>query len=360
MVRPVHHIAPSPLFGRRRGNSSSSSSLSESPIHSPQTNPSTTGDSPQKEAFNLPPPAYPTTSYGFIGSVPVKIPSALASRVPSASASGTSTPGSQTTVYPTGASIDTLRFGRKPSVTNSVTSPLALAPRCGCGRALGHRARSRERLGEPDISCLTLNDDGLVPAYGSIRMVSDPGFRTPRTPNPAYTTLSEERNISTVLGSSLLSRSRSDPVPPSPRLQRNANTGIHPRPAHASTGKNTPSLQHAPLPAVTRAPNASASSTLPVAHDDRRGRSRERLPPRIDMTPEQRNAKLVHHEEREVAPVRDSRDSRSRGRNSRERSRSRDRDQTRLRSRSRHEPELGLALNLGERPERGRAQRVLV
>lgn len=353
LSRPTHTIAPSPVFGaRRRGNSSSSSSLSDSPIQSPSTNASAT-DSPQKESFNLPPPAYPAAFS--IGSVPVKIPGAgFASRVPSATNSGVATPGSHTTVYPVGTSVDTLRFGRKSSVTNSVTSPLALAPRCGCGRALGHRARSGDRQREPaaaeGISCLSLGpsltttDDTAPP-----RMMSDPSFRAPRTPNFGCPPLPEERSIAHVLGSSLLSRSRSDPAAPSsPRQSRG---GIHPRPAPTINGGVTADLSspkrvdHAPLPPVVHQRSRTGANALPTPSDEHRGRSRERVPlGRGDVTPDRPSAKLLYHENREIAPTRTSRSG------------VRDNERGERRSRSRG-TDIGLALNLGA-GERGRAQRV--
>lgn len=315
MVRPVHNMYPSPVFpGRRRGTtSSSSSSLSDDRIQSPQTNPSST-DSPPKEAFDLPPPAYPMPANYLAGSVPVKIPAALASRVPS-------TPGTGSTTPTTAASIDTLRFGRKSSVTNSVTSPLALTPRCGCGRALGHPARSRETSlkGAVDqISGLSLGPsqtDDLRTAPNSLRMVSDPvnnhhhhhrSAPAPRTPNVPCPILPEDRtSISHVLGSSLLSRSRSDPVhPPSPRarLAAQAAVGIHPRPSLELSGMTPPKVA---LPAVTPLHGTRSRSAAP-AGDDRRGRSRERIQ-RVDMTPEPQRAQLFYHEEREVAPTKSSR-----------------------------------------------------
>lgn len=371
MVRPVHHIAPSPAFGpRRRGNSSSSSSVSDSPIQSPHTNPSAS-DSPQKESFNLPPPAYPNGMYGInIGSVPAKIPHGFSSRVPStAPGSGAATPGSASTAYAMGTSIDTLRFGRKSSVTNSVTSPLALIPRCGCGRPIGHRARSRERSAvnevENGISCLSLGpsvttEDSLL-VGNALRIVSDSGYRGARTPSTATYPLPEERSISNVLGSSLLARSRSDPMPPSPR-DRNMDTvrprlgaGIHPRPTVDMALRTPPPMATAPLPSV--APSHPRSrSALPHSEQqgeaDRRGRSRERVARAPQLTtPEQENAKLPFHEEREVAP---SRSGRSRNRDADARQY---READSRRSRSRHDT-LGFE-QLSEAPaHRGRVPRV--
>lgn len=355
MIRPAYTITPSPKFGGRpRGTSTSSSSLSESPIHSPHTNPSGS-DSPQKEVFNLPPPAYPTP-LGYIGSVPVKIPSGFQNRVPSNGNNGANP--AHSTTPTTGASIDTLRFGRKSSVTNSVTSPLALAPRCGCGRALGHRNRNLPG-DDANIACLNLGPGGPDADVAVLRMVSDPIHRTPRTPNMPCPTLPEERSISHVLGSSLLSRSRSDPHhPPSPRTARahtqehtRASGSIHPRPAlDVSLGATPP--EPMALPSVAPLKGVRSRSAVPAAAsasangnnkanntgsrrqnaldlaDDRRGRSRERVQPPVDMGAELPRPQLQYHENREVAP---SRDSRSRGRNV---SRSRDRERT-GRSRSR-------------------------
>jgi hypothetical protein len=93
---------------------------------------------------------------------------------------------------------------------------------------------------------------------------------------------------------------------------------------------------------------STGANTLPAPADERRGRSRERMPVRGDTTPDRPTAKLQYHEEREVAPTRTSR---SRGRNH-----SRDRSE-RLRSRSRSRSgDMGLALNLGL-DDRGRAPR---
>lgn len=287
--------------------------------------------------------------------MPVKIPGGFASRVPSATASGAATPGSHNTAYPTGTSVDTLRFGRKSSVTNSVTSPLALAPRCGCGRPLGHRARSGDRrrdatenMGRLSLGPSLTTTDDMGTTNG--RHHSDPVYRAPRTPlvNGCCPALPEERSINHVLGgASLLSRSRSDPASPlSPRNHR----GIHPRPAPRVDGKEadltSPPLARVPLPPVTKQRSRTDTSSLPAPSDDRRGRSRERVNLRRgDATPD-RPAKILYHEEREVAPTRASR---SRGRAS-----SSDRRHDR-RSRSRGN-EIGLALNLGE--TRGRAQHV--
>jgi len=182
-----------------------------------------------------------------------------------------------------------------------------------------------------------------------MRIFADAGFRTPRTPNLGCPVLPEERSVNHVLGSSLLSRSRSDPAAPSsPRTQR----GIHPRPAPVINGNGrtaSPAIDHAPLPPVTNQRLSANPNTLPSGNDERRGRSRERMPlGRGDITPDRPTPQLLYHEEREVAPTRKSR---SRGRElSRERS-------DRVRSRSRGN-DIGLALNLGNQ-DRGRAQRVL-
>lgn len=351
MVRPVHHIQASPFFpGRRRTGttSSSSSSLSDDPIQSPQTNPSGS-DSPPREGFNLPPPAYPMNNNAFLaGSVPVKIPYSLASRVPSNPATGSTTP-------TTAASIDTLRFGRKSSVTNSVTSPLALAPRCGCGRQLGHRSRSRDPIKEATehISCLNLgpsqttNHNEELRSTSSMRMVSDPSNRAPRTPILPCPTLPEERSISTVLGSSLLSRSRSDPAhPPSPRarMAAQAAVGIHPRPSLELVGLTPPKVS---LPPVAPTHGTRSRSAAPMVDDHHRGRSRERVK-RVDMTPELPRAQLLYHEDREVAPQKTSRSrvrtSRSRDREGRGRERT-SRSRTRFVERDdEYNPNRGRAL----------------
>ncbi|EJT52336.1 hypothetical protein A1Q2_05998 [Trichosporon asahii var. asahii CBS 8904] len=332
-VRPVHQIAPSPIFSpRRRGGSSSSSSISESPIQSPATNP-VDGGSPNKECFNLPPPAYPTQVFGSLSTMPVKIPSS--SRTPVMM----TVPLAGTTA-PSGTSVETLRFGRKSSVTNSVTSPLALLPRCGCGRPIGHRARSRDRSDAAEaISCLSLGPNNDEVRSSASRVCSDSSRNQgTRTPNILCPALPEERSITHVLGSSLLSRSRSDPHPPSPRASMG---GIHPRPALELSGVAAP-MNHSPLPPVT---SAMPNMTLPNTGRETRGRSRERVA-RPDRQPV---SKLTHHEEREVAPSRLDRNSRerSRERNSRERGRM---AHSRSRSRpARRSGELALGLSYEDR-----------
>ncbi|BEI85310.1 hypothetical protein CcaverHIS002_0507110 [Cutaneotrichosporon cavernicola] len=343
-VRPTYTITPSPILGRRRGASTSSSSVSDSPIQSPHTNPSA-GDSPQKEVFNLPPPAYPM---GFVGSVPMKIPTSLQNRVAS-NGSANGHPNGATT--PTG-SVDTLRFGRKSSVTNSVTSPLALGPRCGCGRPLGHRNRSLPG-DELNVACLNLGPNGFPDAdVNVLRLVSDPIHRTPNLTCPP---LPEERSISHVLGSSLLlSRSRSDPHhPPSPRTARgpgyqNAKAGgsLHPRPVVDSAGVPAERMALPPVAPLrgVRSRSAAPSSNTRREHaptDDRRGRSRERVE-RVEVNPELVPQLGMYHEEREVAPTRDSR---SRGR------KLSDEAERPGRSRSRPHPDIGYATAI-----RGRTQ----
>ncbi|GMK55360.1 hypothetical protein CspeluHIS016_0204160 [Cutaneotrichosporon spelunceum] len=307
-IRPTYVITPSPIFGRRRAASTSSSSVSDSPIQSPHTNPSS-GDSPQKELFNLPPPAFPLGSSG-----PMKIPAAgLQSRVAgNGSANAT----------PTTGSVDTLRFGRKSSGTNnSVTSPLALAPRCGCGRALGHRNRSLPG-DELNVACLSLGTNSIADAdVNVLRLISDPIHRSPPTPNLTCPPLPEDRSISHVLGSSLLlSRSRSDPHrPPSPRTacgtgseNVKARGGLHPRPvvdaALGAAPAGRPALPPvAPLRSTrsrSAAPSSSSGSRSERAPtDNRRGRSRERVE-RVEVTPDLGPQLGICHEEREVAPTR--------------------------------------------------------
>ncbi len=86
LVRPVHNITPSPKMPGQAVDTSSSSSTSSSPLNSPQTAPSG-ADSPQKEVFNLPPPAYPQQSLAFGSSFPVRIPVVAPKPLPMAAAS---------------------------------------------------------------------------------------------------------------------------------------------------------------------------------------------------------------------------------------------------------------------------------
>ncbi|KAL7419571.1 hypothetical protein Q5752_005483 [Cryptotrichosporon argae] len=341
-VRPVPGRSPM-LRGARAGTSSSaSSSTSESPIQSPRTTPSSASSSPQKHTFNLPPPAYPGVPFG---SVPVKIPN-LAPRPTVAPATG---PHSHThaAALPAG-SIDTLRFGRKSATTNSVTSPNALAPRCACGKALNHRGRpsSRERAAADGLDSafarFSLGPSATATAPDAPhRIVSEPVHRTV-SGSPAFLPLDHA-----ISGGSLLSRSRSDPIPPSPKFTRPL---VAPSPLHISSAlPPTPEVaSRTTPPRARRTSPVNADADSPLA-SPRRGRSRDRPTDRpnhlVEMTP----GLLLHHEERELAPSR-SRHRRDELERERERSRegrSRDRSRSRRRSTSRGRDDRDCDANMG-------------
>ncbi|WVF65769.1 hypothetical protein IAT40_000503 [Kwoniella sp. CBS 6097] len=361
LVRPAQHPGRSPrVFAQNRASSSissGSSSVSSSPLQSPQTNPSEV-DSPKKDTFDLPPPAYPFKSLGGIPtSVPMKIPALLPR--PAAQQPNCQTPGSQgSTIYPAGTSIDTLRFGRKPSAVNSVTSPNALAPRCACGLPANHkgRANSKDRADLPDAGFSRLSLGPSVvnapqapeePAPRSFRIVSDsaippfPGRSVQPsvpTPNRATIPLSIPQSPQVNPTASLLSRSRSDPIPSSPQVQRRVKAiPVAPAPAPIiTTNVITPS--HRETFAVPMSPivPAQASASRPTRHtanalevsmaSPRRGRSRERQEHHV---PQMTGNALGGPADREQAPSR----SRNR-RDSRRRSDSRERERERGRGRA--------------------------
>jgi hypothetical protein len=338
LFRPTPQIAPSPKMPGVSGDTSSASSITSSPLHSPRTNPSGS-DSPQKEAFNLPPPAFPApASLVFPGSMPVKIP-ALATRPSLAHAQQptSQTPGSHgSTIYPTGTSIDTLRFGRKPSVTNSVISPNGLVARCACGKPANHRSRasSKERIFDPlDSGFSRLNlGPSLVPHHPTPlaaidkRIVSDSVLAHPQGISiEARRAQSGHGTPAPLIGSgsgSLLARSRSDPIPPSPSHRHSVIAPMTTRElsvisptrrasaadgrqsgAYAATGmvmSRTGSATHRPAH-VHREPAPATSTGTGLALDMGRGRSRERqLHPRVDTSV----GLLNHPPEREAAPSR--------------------------------------------------------
>lgn len=337
-VRPTNTISLSPRnSGQPRatsnGTSSGSSSVNSSPLHSPQTNPSDL-DSPQKGLFDLPPPAYPVTQFGAPPSaVPMKIPPLLPRASPIFGAIGT--PGSQgSTIYPHGASIDTLRFGRRPGAVNSVTSPNALIPRCACGLPANHRTRAtskdRAEVVDSGFSRLSLGPSVMVreePISRSLRIVSDsaipPFTLSPKgTPQTITATLNHSgpfhtEQCSPVAPNNVLSRSRSDPIPPSPKIGKRT---IAPVPVVSTIIPTRRQSSHEP---------ERRTNVLEISNMDspRRGRSRERqehhgddgdCPPAI----------LNHPPEREAAPSR-SRTRRDSRRRSGERSRSRQRERIR-------------------------------
>ncbi|WVQ79116.1 hypothetical protein IAT38_001211 [Cryptococcus sp. DSM 104549] len=355
IVRPTNAIGLSPRSsGQHRSasngtSSSGSSSVTSSPLQSPRTNPSE-ADSPQKGTFHLPPPAYPSKQMSIPSSIPMKIPALGPKASPTISALGT--PGSHgTTVYPGagGASIDTLRFGRKPSAVNSVTSPNALIPRCACGLPANHRGRAtskdRADLADSGFSRLSLGAAGTAreePISRSLRIVSDsaiPPFpssfgkapvngvsihHAPQQGSQQTTPLLIARGelpaITTTPGS-LLSRSRSDPIPPSPVAQTAGRSYIAPAPMVAtnSLANNiTPSYRASPAEPIAsasrptrRSPAASgAEDALDAANvgSPRRGRSKEKQEHYVPLVVS--GGILNHPAEREPAPSR----SRTRGR----------------------------------------------
>nr|XP_031862943.1 uncharacterized protein CI109_001418 [Kwoniella shandongensis]KAA5530015.1 hypothetical protein CI109_001418 [Kwoniella shandongensis] len=337
-IRPANTIGLSPRTlpqnrATSNGGSSTSSSVSSSPLQSPRTSASEV-DSPKKDTFNLPPPAYPSKQLASIShSIPMKIPVLVPRTGPTFSSS--QTPGSHgNAIFHSAASIDTLRFGRKPSAVNSVTSPNALLPRCACGKPAGHqdRAASRERTDPLDsgFSRLALDPSYAAPQLTnrSLRIVSDPAIPPYNPPGRVQSNHVTPEPSTSV---SLLSRSRSDPVAQSPKGQRYI---IPPAPViNTSPAPNviTPSRratdEAAPIspvtPSVSR-PTRRSPNALDVTHFDspRRGRSRERQEHHIgQITP---NAILNHPADREQAPSR----SRTR-RESRRRSDDRERERGR-------------------------------
>lgn len=281
----------------RGADSSSSSSSASSPIQSPRTYLGSGADSPMKEPLNLPPPAFPShQSLGFPGSIPVKIP-----KLPKPTTTHTpasQTPGSHSaSLFPIGSSIDTLRFGRRPGVVNSITSPNALAARCACGKPAGHAQRrpsSKERI-ELGLGGLSLGPSVLHPAPQGARVASNPiakhshtGHNTPNR-NAAMSADIEHHTISSTLGASLLSRSRSDPIPPS--LQEYQSSLIAPvtRPDGIKETVPAPSSGHVRPGKAERAAMGS------------RGRSLERQPRDLQLS---QPGVLNQSREREQAPSR--------------------------------------------------------
>lgn len=304
MHRAANQIGPSPKMPphipSRGAGSSSSSSNTSSPIHSPHTNPGSGNDSPQKDAINLPPPAFPSqhTTFTFPGSVPVKIPK-LAPKQTNSPALAAHAGSHGASLFAIGNSIDTLRFGRKPGMVNSVTSPNALIPRCACGKPAGHtqrRASSKERL-EGGVAGLSLGPSLTAPAHHSSsgRVVSNPikrtsqsGHGTPRRRVELDSDLEHHTVSSTLNAASLLARSHSDPTPPH-LLQDGRQSLIAPL-----TRQDPSSVL--PMPDTVPGPSGSHSRT------DRRGRSLERPShSRLEMTDA---GPLNQSREREQAPSR--------------------------------------------------------
>lgn len=325
-----YHSPKLPALLQRRPASSSSDN--SSPLQSPSPFAHAAyisgGDSPQKEHFTLPPPAYPHNAHHHGTSTPVKIQPMHVHRpvIPVPGHTGT-TPGSFG-----GQSTDTIRYGRRPAVTNSMKSPNAIGPRCACGLPAGHaqrvRGTSKDRAGSfgnvldspggftmlatlsgqrrPSLTALQLEE--TLPR--SSRHTSDSAIHPSGILGLHHQALPVPRRSSPPAGpSSYLSRSRSDPLPPSAHSPRahatlsslvanlrlsNANPtealphvgelarkslGAHPLPATATPifskrrlSDETDSRLNSP---VNDEP-ASSAGDLARSVSDRRGRSRDR------------------------------------------------------------------------------------
>ena len=293
----AHGISPLPPRSTSSGSSDSSS-----PLQSPSTNPSGLDSPyPRKESFNLPPPAYALPqSLGFSGSVPVKIPP-LAAQLPPA-------PSPQPGPTHAGTSIETLRFGRKSGMINSVTSPNALLPRCACGKPFGHPQDHTLEV-ENGFSKLALGPSLNDHKHLTSRMVSDSALGAPSPPAfRAQSGHATPQHMSGMSGS-LLSRSRSDPIPP---VLKSGRGQVAPMTAQKDSVIRRASHANPERPAVF-----DTSATL----SPRRGRSRERQHHEAD---EISSPSLLNH-----PPEREHPPSRSRPRHT-ERRRS-DEDRERLR-----------------------------
>ena len=337
MVRPSHHqVAPSPRLRASRADSSSGSSTSSSPVQSPETNPSG-GDSPPHNAFDLPPLAYPGNgpvfqSLAFPGSMPMKIPNLMARASPQVHAH---TPASNGTVHPGGTSIDTLRFGRKPGMINTVTSPNALVARCACGKAANHRGRalSRDRGVESGFSNLVLGPSATHGdhRHRASRIVSESAAKANALHDNAISGYSTPDPLVYADGrgaASLLSRSRSDPIPPSPKALRATQAPSPVRAPASRRASNTLDRRSgfAPHDSTIAPGNKHLNVITPtLAASPRRGRSRDRQ----DHPVEDITGALNHPPDREHPPSRSRhrRDERHEGRLSG----SRDRDRSRAR-----------------------------
>lgn len=315
MLRPTHHqISPSPRLPASHADSSSSSSITSSPIQSPRTNPA---DSPRKGSFDLPPLAYPKDAPAFVfpGSMPVKIPNLVSK--PAQPTPGTHTPASGGTVFPIGASIDTLRFGRRPGTTNSVVSPNALVARCACGKPANHRGRamSKDRGIESGLANFVLGPSVNEPVR-TARIASDSSSK------PYHSLAATGHNTPDMLefesgrGASYLSRSRSDPIPSVLESKPIKRSPVARRTNHYE--HDVQLIEGVIAPASLR--DAGISSIVPASvASPRRGRSRDR-----QARPMERDISvgiLNHPPEREHPPSR----SRHRREGERRRSDSRER-----------------------------------
>lgn len=298
--RPHSIIQPSPRMPPHgRPSSSSSSSTADSPLQSPATNPIDSG-SPQKDPLDLGPPAFPHAQQPFSGSVPVKIAALPRATVPAPPPTA-----SHGTTY--GTSIDTLRFGRKPALINSVTSPNALIARCACGKPANHamRGTSKER-GESEFSRLSLGPTVLQHRADRHRMVSESSPKSSSVDRRAVSGHGTPPFPPTEIegvGSSALSRSRSDPM--------------HPK---LYTTRATPVDSESPLFHPRRASNAASRPSVADRESggSDRGRSRERMRHEMEVP---HGGLLNHPPEREPAPSRSRhrREEREREKSRRER-----------------------------------------
>jgi len=323
LSRPTMPIGPSPKMPAHlpsrhlNGDSSSSSSIASSPIQSPRTNPSAS-DSPTKEVFNLPPPAYPPhQTLPFPGSVPVKIPAPVPRPLGPGLLQDETPASHSSTVYPIAGSIDTLRFGRKPAATNSVTSPNALLPQCACGKPANHQGRPSSGAMNADLAHLNLGPAVTTHHQEltgrSIRVVSESAipssYQRLQNAQP-HSSQASPRNGVDIRGGSSLSRSRSDPIPPSPKGRPGAIAPM----TKGNTSNIAPSrrasvVDRAVQPAFP-APGESFLSTAAPAGiaglrvvSPSRGRSRER---QVNAVPLDSNASSIFNPagEREQAPSR--------------------------------------------------------
>ena len=330
MIRPAQ-FAPSPRLGPQHNDYSSNSSITSSPLQSPEPIPQG-GDSPQKDPLDLPPPAFPhghKEHHQFFGSVPVKIPTLVPRPAPPAVAAV----GSQGTPLH-GTSIDTLRFGRRPGVINSIISPNALLPRCACGKPANHRSRasSKERLAEPDFARLTLGPSVLHPSprmvpvnLGDKPRVASDGMLGGRPAGVGRKATSGYTTPHDALGSSLLSRSRSDPIPPnlqyrdqskrsdfhhhhagfvSPSPSRRASAAAADLPTRAQASGRARAMTRTKSGDRPRARNMQPAPGHEAPPVEPRGRSRSRARLNDDEMALEPTGMLNHPPERESAPSR--------------------------------------------------------
>jgi hypothetical protein len=309
--RPHTAIQPSPRMPPhvRPSSTSSESDESTSPLNSPNTIPAG-AESPHKDPLDLGPPAFPNSHshIGFPGSsVPVKIPAVMPRPAPAPIPAPVPSHGTY------GTSIDTLRFGRKPALINSVTSPNALIARCACGKPANHplRATSKER-GESEFSLLSLG-----PSRTSHRVVSDtPGssHSIDRRAVSGYASPTlEPLQLADGVGASALSRSRSDPM--HPKLAYTRAT-----PTESTFAESSAAPRRKSHAAQTDRPGVATLGSRETGEG--RGRSRDRIRHAVEAQQGGLSGMLTQPPEREPAPSR-SRHRRDEAERERERQRSR-------------------------------------